>query len=85
MMTRDKDRQVRAAVTTFETREDQNRLHIEGYFSVFDSIVRENTPDVPTSLLDGQIEMIKKFLTSNTVGDVIDVNENGSHITISIE
>ena len=60
-------------------------LILEGDFSVFDSIVRENAPDVPTSLLDGQIEMIKKFLTSNTVGDVIDVNENGSHITISIE
>ena len=38
MMTRDRDRQVRAAVTTFETREDQDRLHIEGYFSVFDSL-----------------------------------------------
>ena len=35
-MTRDmNDRQVRAQMTTFETREDEDRPHISGYFSVF--------------------------------------------------
>ena len=38
MITREKDRQVRAAVTTFTTRSEEDRLHIEGYFSVFDSL-----------------------------------------------
>ena len=39
MITRDKfDRQVRAQLTQFETREDGEQLHIAGYFSVFGSV-----------------------------------------------
>ena len=38
MITRDKfDRQVRAQLTQFETREEGEQLHIAGYFSVFGS------------------------------------------------
>ena len=39
MITREKnDRQVRATLTRFETREEENRPHISGYFAVFDGI-----------------------------------------------
>ncbi len=39
MITRDKfDRQVRAQLTQFETREEGEQLHIAGYFSVFGSM-----------------------------------------------
>ena len=39
MITREKnDRQVRATLTKFETREEENRPHISGYFAVFDGI-----------------------------------------------
>ena len=39
MITRDKfDRQVRAQLTQFETREEGEQLHIAGYFSVFGSV-----------------------------------------------
>ena len=39
MLTREKrDRQVRAQLTQFETREEENHPHISGYFSVFDGV-----------------------------------------------
>lgn len=38
MMTRDKERQVRALPTTFQTREEEGQLHIDGYFAVFDGV-----------------------------------------------
>ncbi len=39
MVTREKnDRQVRATLTRFETRKEENKPHISGYFAVFDGI-----------------------------------------------
>ena len=74
-MTRDKNRQVRAAVTMFETREDQERLHIEGYFSVFDSMY-EIGPGMTESVartafdktLSGDIRALTNHDTSMVLG-----------------
>ena len=38
MITRDKNRQVRAVTTKFQTREENDELHICGYFAVFDGV-----------------------------------------------
>ena len=75
MMTREKGRQVRAAVTTFETREAENRLHIEGYFSVFDSMY-EIGPGMSESVdrhafdktLSGDIRALTNHDTSMVLG-----------------
>ena len=38
MITREKERQVRAQVGQFQTREEDGNLHISGYFAVFDGV-----------------------------------------------
>lgn len=48
----DKMRQVRSAPTAFTTREDGEKLSIEGYFSVFDSIY-EIAPGMTESVAQG--------------------------------
>ena len=75
MITRDKNRQVRAAATTFETREEQDRLHIEGYFSVFDSLYEIGpgmTESVARSAFDktlsGDIRALTNHDTSMVLG-----------------
>ncbi len=59
-MTRDmNDRQVRAQMTTFETREDEDRPHISGYFSVFGGTYE---------IGPGMTESIDRHAFDNTLG-----------------
>ena len=58
-MTRDKERQVRAALTRFETREEEERPHISGYFSVFGDVYEIAT---------GMTESIDRHAFDNTLG-----------------
>ena len=59
MITRNKDRQVRAVTTKFNTREEENGLHIEGYFAVFD-VVYEIWP--------GATESVDRHAFDNSLG-----------------
>ncbi len=58
-MNRDKERQVRAALTQFEAREEENRPHITGYFSVFDGVYE---------IGPGMTESVDRHAFDNTVG-----------------
>ena len=58
-MNRDKERQVRAALTQFEAREAENRPHITGYFSVFDGVYE---------IGPGMTESVDRHAFDNTVG-----------------
>ena len=58
-MKRDKERQVRAALTQFEAREEENRPHITGYFSVFDGVYE---------IGPGMTESVDRHAFDNTVG-----------------
>jgi len=59
-------------------------LILKGDFSVFKDIINANAPGYAEESTS-KLETIVKLLKSNTVGDVIDVNAGGSHITITIE
>ena len=60
MITRDKfDRQVRAQLTEFETREEDARPHISGYFSVFDGVYE---------IGPGMTESVDRHAFDNTLG-----------------
>ena len=58
-MNRDKERQVRAALTQFEAREEENRPHITGYFSVFDGVYE---------IGPGMTESVDRHAFDNTIG-----------------
>lgn len=58
-MNRDRERQVRAALTQFEAREEENRPHITGYFSVFDGVYE---------IGPGMTESVDRHAFDNTVG-----------------
>ena len=58
-MNRDHERQVRAALTQFEAREEENRPHITGYFSVFDGVYE---------IGPGMTESVDRHAFDNTVG-----------------
>ena len=59
-MTRDKEnRQVRAVLTQFETREEENLPHITGYFSVFGGVYE---------ILPGMTESVDRHAFDKTLG-----------------
>ena len=59
MITREKERQVRAQVGQFQTREEDGNLHISGYFAVFDGVYE---------IGPGMTESVDRHAFDNTLG-----------------